>query len=94
MIGPRPTLGYQVERYTRANAGVSMSTRADRLGSDPRPRAVPWEYRIELDVWYVEHRSLRSTSDPARTPLALFSGMYKGSQRGAGAPSSGYRLRP
>ena len=44
---------------------------------------LPWEERIELDVWYVEHRSpwldLRIL---ARTPRALFAGTYKGETGG------------
>jgi lipopolysaccharide/colanic/teichoic acid biosynthesis glycosyltransferase len=54
---------------------------------------LPWEKRIELDVWYVEHRSagldLRILW---RTPLQLFKGHYKGSsggwRRGGSAPKS------
>ncbi len=42
-------------------------------------RRCPWEDRIELDVWYVEHRSPRvDLKILLRTPLALFGGTYKG----------------
>ena len=44
---------------------------------------LPWADRIELDVWYVEHRSpsldLRILG---RTPRALFGGTYKGETGG------------
>ena len=84
VIGPRPTLRYQVERYT--------PRQLRRLGVKPGitgwaqihgRAALPWDERIELDVWYVEHRSpsidLRIL---LRTPLALFGGTYKGATGG------------
>ena len=41
--------------------------------------ALSWDERIELDVWYVEHRSPRTDLlILLRTPLALFGGTYKG----------------
>ena len=51
--------------------------------------SLPWEERIELDVWYVEHRSpWLDAKILARTPLALFGGTYKGKTGGwrAGEP--------
>jgi lipopolysaccharide/colanic/teichoic acid biosynthesis glycosyltransferase len=45
--------------------------------------ALPWADRIELDVWYVEHRSpLLDLRILARTPRALFRGTYKGETGG------------
>ena len=45
--------------------------------------ALPWDERIELDVWYVEHRSPRvDLKILLRTPLALFGGTYKGETGG------------
>jgi lipopolysaccharide/colanic/teichoic acid biosynthesis glycosyltransferase len=84
IIGPRPTLRYQVERYT-ARQQKRLEVRPGLTGwAQIHGRAtLPWDERIELDVWYVEHRS------PAvdlrillRTPLALFGGTYKGSTGG------------
>jgi lipopolysaccharide/colanic/teichoic acid biosynthesis glycosyltransferase len=44
---------------------------------------LPWVDRIELDVWYVEHRSrLLDLRILARTPVALFRGTYKGETGG------------
>jgi lipopolysaccharide/colanic/teichoic acid biosynthesis glycosyltransferase len=41
--------------------------------------SLPWEERIELDVWYVEHRDWRVDLRILwRTPLALFRGTYRG----------------
>jgi lipopolysaccharide/colanic/teichoic acid biosynthesis glycosyltransferase len=84
VIGPRPTLRYQVERYTDRQRR-RLDVRPGLTGwAQVHGRAqLPWEERIELDVWYVEHRS------PAldlrillRTPLALFGGTYKGDTGG------------
>jgi lipopolysaccharide/colanic/teichoic acid biosynthesis glycosyltransferase len=45
--------------------------------------ALPWAERIELDVWYVENRNaLLDLKILAKTPLALFSGTYKGATGG------------
>ena len=45
--------------------------------------ALPWDERIERDIWYVEHQSLGlDMRILARTPLALFSGTYKGATGG------------
>ena len=44
---------------------------------------LPWDERIELDVWYVEHRSpWVDFKILLRTPLALFTGTYKGETGG------------
>jgi lipopolysaccharide/colanic/teichoic acid biosynthesis glycosyltransferase len=44
---------------------------------------LPWDERIELDVWYVEHRSFwLDLQILARTPLALLTGTYKGAAGG------------
>ena len=49
---------------------------------------LPWDERIELDVWYVEHRSAWvDLKILARTPLALFGGTYKGASGGWNARS-------
>ena len=79
VIGPRPTLAYQVERYTRRQRR-RLEVKPGLTGwAQIHGRArLPWEERIELDVWYVEHRSpLVDLEILARTPAALFSGTYK-----------------
>jgi lipopolysaccharide/colanic/teichoic acid biosynthesis glycosyltransferase len=44
---------------------------------------LPWAERIELDVWYVEHRSpMLDLRILARTPFALFGGTSKGDTGG------------
>ena len=59
LVGPRPTLQYQVDTYTprqrrRLEVRPGLTGWAQLHG---RAR-LPWSERIELDVWYVEHRSL------------------------------------
>jgi lipopolysaccharide/colanic/teichoic acid biosynthesis glycosyltransferase len=84
VIGPRPTLRYQVEQYDkqqrhRLDVKPGITGWAQVNGR----AALPWADRIELDVWYVEHRSpLLDVKILARTPFALFRGTYKGESGG------------
>ena len=84
LIGPRPTLRYQVERYTPRQAR-RLEVKPGITGwAQIHGRAkLPWDERIELDVWYVEHRSARTDLlILLRTPRALFGGTYKGATGG------------
>jgi lipopolysaccharide/colanic/teichoic acid biosynthesis glycosyltransferase len=90
VIGPRPTLAYQVERYT-ARQRRRLEVRPGLTGwAQIHGRArLPWAERIELDVWYVEHRTpLVDLKILLRTPLALISGTYKGESGGWRDPSA------
>jgi lipopolysaccharide/colanic/teichoic acid biosynthesis glycosyltransferase len=84
LIGPRPTVPSQVERYTphqrrRLEVKPGLTGWAQIHGR----AALPWPERIELDVWYVDNRSPRvDLKILLRTPLALFSGTYKGATGG------------
>jgi lipopolysaccharide/colanic/teichoic acid biosynthesis glycosyltransferase len=84
VIGPRPTLRYQVEQYDehqrhRLDVLPGITGWAQINGR----AELPWADRIDLDVWYVEHRSPRlDLKILARTPFALFSGTYKGDTGG------------
>jgi lipopolysaccharide/colanic/teichoic acid biosynthesis glycosyltransferase len=84
LIGPRPTLRYQVERYTdRQRRRLEVRPGLTGWAQIHGRAALPWEDRIELDVWYVEHRSPRvDLKILLRTPLALFGGTYKGETGG------------
>ena len=84
VIGPRPTLRYQVERYTpRQRRRLEVKPGITGWAQVNGRAALPWEERIELDVWYVEHRSpWLDTRILLRTPLALFGGTYKGTTGG------------
>jgi lipopolysaccharide/colanic/teichoic acid biosynthesis glycosyltransferase len=84
VIGPRPTLRYQVEQYDeRQRHRLDVKPGITGWAQVNGRATLPWADRIELDVWYVEHRSpaldLRIL---ARTPLALFRGTYKGETGG------------
>jgi lipopolysaccharide/colanic/teichoic acid biosynthesis glycosyltransferase len=84
IIGPRPTLRYQVERYDeRQRHRLDVRPGITGWAQINGRAALPWADRIELDVWYVEHRSpLVDLKILARTPFALFSGTYKGETGG------------
>ena len=60
LVGPRPTLQAQVDRYTdhqrrRLDARPGLTGWAQVNGR----ASLPWAERIELDIWYIEHASLR-----------------------------------
>ena len=84
LIGPRPTLRYQVDAYT-PHQRRRLDVRPGLTGwAQVHGRAtLPWAERIELDVWYVEHRSPKIDLEILlRTPLALFRGTYRGARGG------------
>ena len=58
LVGPRPTLEAQVELYT-PHQRRRLEVRPGITGwAQVNGRAgIPWEERIELDVWYVDNRS-------------------------------------
>jgi lipopolysaccharide/colanic/teichoic acid biosynthesis glycosyltransferase len=60
IIGPRPTVPVQVAQYTDRQRG-RLAVKPGITGwAQVNGRAsLPWPERIELDLWYVEHRSLR-----------------------------------
>ena len=84
VIGPRPTLQYQVERYTeRQRRRLDVRPGLTGWAQIHGRAALPWEDRIELDVWYVEHRSPRvDLMILLRPPVALLGGTYKGATGG------------
>jgi len=84
IVGPRPTVRSQVERYTTRQLR-RLEVRPGLTGwAQIKGRAMlPWNERIELDVWYVDHRSpVLDLRILLRTPLALFGGTYKGETGG------------
>ena len=60
IVGPRPTLPSQVAQYTARERG-RLSVRPGITGwAQVNGRtSLPWTDRIELDLWYIEHRSWR-----------------------------------
>src|SRR4051794_5991846 len=93
LVGPRPTVQVQVDRYTERQRG-RLSVRPGITGwAQINGRAsLPWHERIELDLWYVEHVS------PAldlrilwRTLRMVFTGhgLYRGETGGWRDPPAG-----
>jgi lipopolysaccharide/colanic/teichoic acid biosynthesis glycosyltransferase len=84
VIGPRPTLRYQVDRYTeRQRRRLDVKPGITGWAQIHGRATLPWDERIELDVWYVDHRSPSlDVKILLRTPLALFGGTYKGDTGG------------
>jgi lipopolysaccharide/colanic/teichoic acid biosynthesis glycosyltransferase len=84
LIGPRPTLAYQVERYDdRQRRRLEVKPGITGWAQIHGRASLPWDERIELDVWYVENRSPRvDLKILLRTPMALFGGTYKGETGG------------
>jgi lipopolysaccharide/colanic/teichoic acid biosynthesis glycosyltransferase len=84
VIGPRPTLRYQVERYDeRQRRRLDVLPGITGWAQIHGRAALSWDERIELDVWYVDHGSpLTDLLILLRTPLALLGGTYKGQSGG------------
>jgi len=76
IIGPRPTIPAQVKDYTplqnrRHEVPPGITGWAQVQGR----AGIPWEERIELDIWYVDHRSAAlDLRILARTAWLLISG--------------------
>jgi lipopolysaccharide/colanic/teichoic acid biosynthesis glycosyltransferase len=91
IVGPRPTLEHQVLAYTPRQRG-RLAVRPGITGwAQVNGRAsLPWPERIELDLWYVEHRSLALDLEILRRTVAMVvrgHGIYKGATGGWRGPS-------
>jgi len=84
IIGPRPTLRYQVEKYTpRQMRRLEVRPGITGWAQINGRATLPWDERIEMDVWYVEHHNWKTDLlIILRTPLALFRSTYKGETGG------------
>ena len=86
IVGPRPTLAVQVAQYSERQRGRLAVTPGITGWAQVNGRAsLPWSERIELDLWYVEHRSLRLDLRILwRTVRMVFAGegIYKGERGG------------
>ena len=93
IVGPRPTIQEQVDRYTeRQRRRLEVRPGITGWAQVNGRTSLPWPERIELDVWYVEHRSLAlDLKILARTVGVLLrrEGVYKGKTGGwdGAAPS-------
>jgi lipopolysaccharide/colanic/teichoic acid biosynthesis glycosyltransferase len=86
LIGPRPTLPAQVDQYTERQRG-RLAVKPGITGwAQVNGRAsLPWSERIELDLYYLENRSLSlDLRILMRTPAMVLggSGLYKGQAGG------------
>ena len=86
IVGPRPTLPVQVDQYTERQRG-RLSVKPGLTGwAQVNGRAsLPWTERIELDLWYVEHRTLALDLRIITRTLGMVltgQGLYKGERGG------------
>jgi lipopolysaccharide/colanic/teichoic acid biosynthesis glycosyltransferase len=86
IVGPRPTVRSQVDQYTPRQRG-RLAVRPGITGwaQVSGRAALPWHERIELDLWYIEHWSLRlDLRILLRTAKLLVSGqgLYRGETGG------------
>jgi lipopolysaccharide/colanic/teichoic acid biosynthesis glycosyltransferase len=92
VVGPRPTVPVQVEQYTPRQRGrLSVKPGITGWAQINGRASLPWAQRIELDLWYVEHRSLwLDLRILARTLGMVLSGkgLYKGESGGWRPPSA------
>jgi lipopolysaccharide/colanic/teichoic acid biosynthesis glycosyltransferase len=59
IVGPRPTVQEQVDRYTdRQRRRLEVKPGITGWAQVNGRTSLSWPERIELDVWYVDHRSL------------------------------------
>ncbi len=92
IVGPRPTIPVQVQTYTERQRG-RLAVKPGITGwAQVNGRAsLPWAERIELDIWYVEHRSVGlDLRILARTVTMVLTGqgLYKGERGGWHPPSA------
>jgi lipopolysaccharide/colanic/teichoic acid biosynthesis glycosyltransferase len=94
IVGPRPTLKGQVDQYTPRQRGrLAVKPGITGWAQINGRASLPWPERIELDLWYVEHRTLALDVRILTRTLGQVvrgSGIYKGATGGwqppAGAP--------
>ncbi len=82
LIGPRPTLPVQVAQYSERQRG-RLAIRPGITGwAQVNGRAsLPWSQRIELDLFYIEHRSPALDLEILRRTVSMVLGgsdLYKG----------------
>jgi lipopolysaccharide/colanic/teichoic acid biosynthesis glycosyltransferase len=86
VIGPRPTLPAQVAQYTPRQRGRLQIKPGITGWAQVNGRAsLPWEERIELDLFYIAHRSLLLDLKILWRTVAMVlggSGLYKGQAGG------------
>lgn len=91
IVGPRPTIPVQVQQYSERQRGrLSVKPGITGWAQINGRASLPWSERIELDLWYVGHRSLsldlRILAATARL-VASGEGLYKGERGGWHPPA-------
>jgi lipopolysaccharide/colanic/teichoic acid biosynthesis glycosyltransferase len=90
IVGPRPTVQVQVDRYTERQRGrLSVLPGLTGWAQIQGRASLPWSERIELDLWYVEHASLALDLRILWRTLAMVlggHGLYKGETGGWSDP--------
>jgi lipopolysaccharide/colanic/teichoic acid biosynthesis glycosyltransferase len=91
IVGPRPTIQAQVDQYTpRQRRRLEVKPGITGWAQVNGRASLPWDERIELDVWYVDNRSLLlDVRILVRTVHMLVTGhgLYKG-ETGGWKPSA------
>lgn len=86
IVGPRPTVPVQVEQYTDRQRGrLAVKPGITGWAQVNGRTSLPWDERIELDLWYVEHRSWRLDLRILLRTAAIVlggEGLYKGETGG------------
>jgi lipopolysaccharide/colanic/teichoic acid biosynthesis glycosyltransferase len=82
IVGPRPTVQVQVLQYTERQRG-RLAVKPGLTGwAQVNGRAkLRWDERIELDLWYIEHRSWRLDLEILLRTVRIIAageGIYKG----------------
>jgi lipopolysaccharide/colanic/teichoic acid biosynthesis glycosyltransferase len=82
IVGPRPTVPIQVDRYTERQRGrLSVKPGITGWAQVNGRTELPWDERIELDLWYIEHRSWRLDLRILRRTVRMVfggEGLYRG----------------
>ena len=88
LVGPRPTIPVQVAQYgERERRRLSLTPGITGWAQVHGRASLPWSQRIELDLWYVEHRSLALDLRILARSIRLVlggRGLYKGETGGWG----------
>jgi lipopolysaccharide/colanic/teichoic acid biosynthesis glycosyltransferase len=91
IIGPRPTIPSQVAQYTpHQRRRLAVKPGLTGWAQVNGRAALPWSERIELDLWYVEHRSAALDAQILRRTVEMVirgHGVYKGETGGWNPPS-------
>jgi lipopolysaccharide/colanic/teichoic acid biosynthesis glycosyltransferase len=91
LIGPRPTIQVQVAQYTERQRGrLAIKPGLTGWAQIHGRTSLPWDERIELDLWYVEHRKLKTDLVIVWQTIRMLvngDGLYKGATGGWKGPA-------